>query len=202
MELVLIKSYKQLSLYKKDWLSILEANENRNPYLKYEFLYKLWLNLGQKEGIEIYAVKEHNRIIAFFPFHSKETWFGYMLCFVAHNEVNAMDIIAKERDRDRVIMFVFDELINMKKSVVFSLKGLFENGNTMRNLSKYLQARSMKEYLFVGNNNQLKSKSIYQDFSPYTTKTIFSTNTLRAKSYRNFLWTKEMIISKVKRNST
>lgn len=202
MELVLIKSYKQLSLYEKDWLSILEANENRNPYLEYEFLYKLWLNLGQKEGIEIYAVKEHNRIIAFFPFHSKETWFGYILCFVAQNEFNTMDIIAKERDRDRVIMFVFDELINMKKSVVFSLNGLFENGNTLRNLSKYLQARSMKEYLFVGNNNQLKSKSISQDFSPYTTKTIFSTNTLRAKSYRNFLWTKEMINSKVKRNST
>lgn len=202
MELVLIKSYKQLSLYKKDWLSILEANENRNPYLEYEFLYKLWLNLGQKEGIEIYAVKEHNRIIAFFPFHSKETWFGYILCFVAKNEFNTMDIIAKERDRDRVIMFVFDELINMKKSVVFSLNGLFQNGNTLRNLSKYLQARSMKEYLFVDNNNPLKSKSIYQDFSPYSTKAIFSTNTIRAKSYRNFLWTKEMIISKVKRNST
>lgn len=201
MELVLIKSYKQLSLYEKDWLSILEANENRNPYLEYEFLYKLWVNLGQKEGIEIYAVKEHNRIIAFFPFHSKATWFGYILCFVAQNEVNAMDIIAKVRDRDRVIMFVFDELINMKKSVVFSLNGLFESGNTVRNLSKYLQARSMKEYLLIG-NTQLKSQSISQDFSPYTTKTIFSTNTLRAKSYRNFLWTKEMIISKVKRNST
>ncbi|WP_175496296.1 GNAT family N-acetyltransferase [Psychrobacillus psychrotolerans] len=191
-----------MSLYEKDWLSILEANENRNPYLEYEFLYKLWLNLGQKEGIEIYAVKEHNRIIAFFPFHSKETWFGYILCFVAQNEFNTMDIIAKERDRDRVIMFVFDELINMKKSVVFSLNGLFQNGNTLRNLSKYLQARSMKEYLFVDNNIQLKSKSISRDFSPYTTKTIFSTNTFRAKSYRNFLWTKEMIISKVKRNST
>ncbi|MEK5216614.1 hypothetical protein [Psychrobacillus sp. FSL H8-0487] len=201
MELVLIKSYKQLSLYEKDWLSILEANENRNPFLEYEFLYKLWVNLRQKEGIEIYAVKEHNRIIAFFPFHSKETWFGYILCFVSQNEVNAMDIIAKERDRDRVIMFVFDELINMKKSVVFSLNGLFESGNTVRNLSKYLQARSMKEYLLIG-NTQLKSKSISKDFSPYTTKTIFSTNTLRAKSYRNFLWTKEMIISKVKRNST
>lgn len=200
MELVLIKSYKQLSLYEKDWLSILEANDNRNPYLEYEFLYKLWVNLVQEAGIEIYAVKEHNRIIAFFPFHSKETWFGYLLCFVAQNEVNVMDIIAKERDRDRVIMFVFDELINMKKSVVFTLNGLFENGNTLRNLSKYLQARSMREYLHVG-NTQLKSKNISQD-SEYSTKTIFSTNTLRAKSYRNFLWTKEMIVSKVKRNST
>lgn len=200
MELVLIKSYKQLSLYEKDWLSILEANDNRNPYLEYEFLYKLWVNLVQEEGIEIYAVKEHNRIIAFFPFHSKETWFGYLLCFVAQNEVNVMDIIAKERDRDRVIMFVFDELINMKKSVVFTLNGLFENGNTLHNLSKYLQARSMREYSHVG-NTQLKSKNISQD-SEYSTKTIFSTNTLRAKSYRNFLWTKEMIVSKVKRNST
>lgn len=192
MELVLIKTYKHLSIYEKDWLAILEANQNISPFLEYEFVYNLWEVLGEEKGVEIYAVKEHNRIIAFFPFQVKQTWFGYMLYFIAQDEGNCMDIIAKEREKDRVIMFVFDALINKKKSIVFSLDGLLESGDTLSKLLSYLQARSMK----------LNSKYIPKhDSIKFNTKTIFSTNTIRAKTYRNFLWTKEMVTAKVIRKS-
>lgn len=191
-----------MSIYKKDWVAILEVTQNANPFLEYEFVYNLWEVLGLGNGIEIYAVKEYNRIIAFFPFQLKQTWFGSMLHFIAQDEVNMMDIIAKDMDKERVIMFVFDALIRRKKSIVFFLDGFLGSGNTSRKLSKYLQARSMKEYSRVG-IVQLNSdhKNISKDFSDEsTTKTIFSTNTIRAKTYRNFLWTKEMITSKVIKN--
>ncbi|MFJ7827537.1 hypothetical protein [Psychrobacillus sp. NPDC096623] len=201
MELVLINTYKQLSIYEKDWLAILEANQNTNPFLEYEFVYSLWEVLGEQKGVEIYAVKEHNRIIAFFPFQLKQNWFGYTLYFIAQNEGNCMDIIAKERDKDRVIMFVFDVLIKRKKSIVFSLNGLLESGDTLSKLSRYLQARSMKEYSRV-DAFQLDYKHVPKDFSnEYYTKIIFSTNTLRAKTYRNILWTKEMVTAKFIRKS-
>lgn len=199
MELVLINTHKHLSIHEKDWLAILEANQNTNPFLEYEFVYNLLEVLGEEKGVEIYAVKEHNRIIAFFPFQLKQTWFGYMLYFIAQDEGNCMDIIAKERDKDRVIMFVFDALIKKKKSIVFSLNGLIESGDTLSKLSRYLQARSMKEYSRI-DALQLKSKYFPKDFSnEYNTKTIFSTNTLRAKIYRNLLWAKEMVTAKVMR---
>lgn len=196
LELVLINTCKHLSIYETDWFAILEANQNINPFLEYEFVYRLWEVLGEDKGVEIYAVKEHNRIIAFFPFQLKQTWFGYMLYFIVQDEGNCMDIIAKERDKDRVIMFVFDALIKRKKSIVFSLSGLFESGDTPLKLSNYLQARNMKEqYSCV--NTTVNFESTTKDFlKDYTRKTIFSTNTVRARIYRNFLWTKEMIISK------
>ena len=201
MELILITTCKHLSIYEKEWLAILEANQDVNPFLEYEFVYSLWEFLGEEKGVEIYAVKEHNRIIAFFPFQLKQTWFGYMLYFIAQDEGNCMDIIAKERDKDRVIMFVFDALIKRKKSIVFSLNGLLESGDTLSKLSRYLQARSMKEYSRV-DAIQLNTKYVPKHYSiKYNTKTIFSTNTLRAKTYRNFLWTKEMVTAKVIRKS-
>lgn len=201
MELVLINTYKQLSIYEKEWLAILEATQNTNPFLEYEFVYNLWEVLGQEKGVVIYAVKEHNRIIGFFPFQLKQTWFGYMLYFIAQDEVNGMDFIVKERDKERVIMFVFDALIKRKKSIVFSFNGLLESSGTLNKLSRYLQARNMKEYSRV-DTIQLNSKYIPNDLSTENnSKTIFSTNSLRAKTYRNLLWTKEMITSKVIRNS-
>lgn len=193
LEIVLINTIKHLSIYEKEWVEILVANQNTNPFLEYEFVYNMWEVLGEQKGVEIYAVKEHNRIIAFFPFQFKKTWFGYMLHFIAQDEVKCMDIIAKERDKDRVIMFVFDALINRKRSVVFSLHRVLGSGNTPLKLSTYLQARNIKEQY-----TRVNYERIPQNFSDDSTKKmIFSTNTVRAKTYRNFLWTKEMITSKV-----
>ncbi|KQL33392.1 GNAT family N-acetyltransferase [Psychrobacillus sp. FJAT-21963] len=148
MELILIKSYKHLSVYEKEWSAILEANQNTNPFIEYEFVYNWWQFLGENEEIEIYAVKENNRIIAFFPFQSEKTWFGYMLHFLALGDANYMDIIAKKRDVDRVIMYVFDAIIKKKKSVVFYLHGLLESVDTPFQLSNYLKARNMKEQYY------------------------------------------------------
>ncbi|SDO00405.1 hypothetical protein SAMN05518871_10978 [Psychrobacillus sp. OK028] len=201
MELVFINTFKHLSIYEKEWLAILEANQNTNPFLEYEYVYSLWEALGEEKGVEIYAVKEHNRIIAFFPFQFKQTWFGYKLYFIAQDEGNCMDIIAKDRDKDRIIMFVFDALIKRKKSIVFSLNGLLESGDTLNKLSRYLQARSMKEYSRV-DAFQLNYKYIPKESSnAFYTKVMFSTNTLRAKTYRNILWTKEMVTAKFIRKS-
>lgn len=196
LELVFINTIKHLSIYEKEWLDILVANQNTNPFLEYEFVYNMWGTLGEQKGVEIYAVKEHNRIIAFFPFQFKKTWFGYMLHFIAQDD--CMDIIVKKRDKDRVIMFVFDALIKRKRSVVFSLHSLLDSGDTPLKLSNYLQARNIKEqYRRVG-SPLLTYERIPKNFSDDSTKKmIFSTNTVRAKTYRNFLWTKEMITSKV-----
>ncbi|MFE6169864.1 GNAT family N-acetyltransferase [Viridibacillus arvi] len=145
MELIQITAYMDLGRHEKEWSAILEENNNTNPFIEYEFVYNWWRFLGKDEKVEIYAVKENDRIIAFFPFQLEKTWYGYILHFLALGDANYMDIIARKRDLDRVIMFVFDALIKEKKSIVFYLHGLLETVETHSKLSNYLKARNMKE---------------------------------------------------------
>ncbi|MGF9975408.1 GNAT family N-acetyltransferase [Viridibacillus arvi] len=145
MELIQITAYMDLGRYEKEWSAILEENNNTNPFIEYEFVYNWWRFLGKDEKVEIYAVKENDRMIAFFPFQLEKTWYGYILHFLALGDANYMDIIARKRDLDQVIMFVFDALIKEKKSIVFYLHGLLETVGTHSKLSNYLKARNMKE---------------------------------------------------------
>jgi hypothetical protein len=200
LELILIKSYKHLSLYEKDWTTILEENQDTNPFMRFEFVYNWWKCSDDNQNIEIYAVKEHKGIIAFFPFQSKKTWFGNKVYFLATDKANYMDIVAKNRDKNRVIMFTLDKLIKNKKSIVFYLNGLLESKGTPSRISDYCNARSLKEQYF-------RSEIPYRDLDGNSSneldicsrKTIFSTNTIRARTYRNYLWTKEKITSKSKK---
>ncbi|WP_277585644.1 GNAT family N-acetyltransferase [Psychrobacillus antarcticus] len=148
MKLISIKSYSHLEVYKQDWNKIIEDIENTNPFIEYEFVYNWWRILGSKENVEIIAIEEHNRMIAFFPFQFKKTWYGYMANFLALGIANYMDIIVRKSDASRAIMFAFDELIKMKKSIVFSLHGLLESTDTPFAITQYLNARNMKERHF------------------------------------------------------
>ena len=148
MKLISIKSYTHLEVYEQDWKKITEEIENTNPFIEYEFVYNWWKILGQQYNVEILAVQEHNRIIAFFPFQFKKTWFGHMANFLALGEANYMDIIVRKINASRVIMFALDELIRTKKSIVFQLHGLLESTTTPYALSQYLNARNMKERHF------------------------------------------------------
>lgn len=186
LELILIKSYKHFSIYEKEWKAILIESKNTNPFMEYEYVYNWWKSLVKEINIEIHAVKENNRVIAFFPFHLSKTWFGYKIQFFPYEGANFVGISAKQSDMDRVIMFTFDALIHHKNSAIFQLEGLEEDGKTSAKLSSYLKARSIKEQSF----------QIVTPYENYKRTTIFATNTLTAKLYRNFLWTKEKINSK------
>ncbi|MGB2873209.1 GNAT family N-acetyltransferase [Psychrobacillus psychrotolerans] len=148
MKLISIKSYTHLEVYEEDWNKITGDNKNTNPFIEYQFVYNWWKILGAQENVEILAVQEHNRIIAFFPFQFQKKWFGYIAHFLALGITNYMDIIARKSDVSRTIMFALDEVINSKKSIVFYLHGLLESTNTPHELSKYLHARNMKERHF------------------------------------------------------
>jgi len=148
LKLISIKSYTHLEVYEQDWKKITEDNENTNPFIEYEFVYNWWRILGLQKDVEILAVQDHNRIIAFFPFQFQKTWFGYMAHFLALGIANYMDIIVKNSDASRAIMFALDELIKSKKSIVFYLHGLLESTNTPYTISQYLNARSLKECNF------------------------------------------------------
>ena len=203
MELIKIISYKHLELYERDWTTILDINENTNPFIEFKFVYNWWKRLGDKQCIEIYAVKENKRMIAFFPFQTHKKWYGYLMHFMALQEASYMGFISKKVDLSRVIMFVMDEIIHEKRSVVFHLHGILESSVTPFSLSQYLMARNIKERYFRVDSfhendrdeSTMKEKESsnfhWQTDADYIRKIIFSTNTFRARIYRNLLWAKE-----------
>ncbi|QFF99869.1 hypothetical protein PB01_14120 [Psychrobacillus glaciei] len=187
MELIQIKTLKHLEVFKKEWNAILEENKNDNPFIEYVFISNWWRLKELQEKVEIYAVKEHNRIIAFFPFQVKKKRSTYVFHFIGHSDADYMDFIVKKVDLKRTIMFTLDELIRLKKSIVVSLHGLLESSSTIDSLSEYLIARNLKfrDYRIESPSFEFENTRII----------IFSTNTVNAKMHRNFLWTKEWSLS-------
>lgn len=144
MELFLIKSYKHLSLYKKEWSAILAFNENINPYIEHEFIYNWWSQLASEKHIEIYGVRENMKVIAFFPFEIMKRYGIVMMKLLNIEESPYMDFVVKNRDLERLLMFVLDGILLNKKEVVFHIDKLDENGATSEKVNNYLKARSLK----------------------------------------------------------
>lgn len=212
MELIHIKTPKHLEVFEKDWNAILKESNNDNPFIEYRFIYNWWRFIGLQEEVEIYAVKEHKRIIAFFPFQVKRMHFGFMVQFMALNVASYMDFIVKKVDKNRSIMFAMDEIIKLKKRIVFYLHGFIESSETLSSLSDYLLARNLKvRYYRIGippfdleNISKLDTSLDYELSNivknvafDHTRKMIFSTNTIKAKKYRDFLWLREWTLSKI-----
>ncbi|SES17203.1 hypothetical protein SAMN05518872_10575 [Psychrobacillus sp. OK032] len=186
MELILIKSYNHFKFFEKDWITILDENQNTNPFIEYENVSNWLKHSDGKTEIEIYAVKEHNRVIAFFPFQLKKTWFGNVFQFLTVGDTYYVDIIARNRDMKRIIMYGLDNIISQKKNAVFLLQGKVEGGATFDNLSDYLRARNLKE-------QTAQMITSEEEVDENRRKIIFSTNTVKAKTYLNLLLLKEKV---------
>lgn len=143
MKLIQITSMEQLKEYREDWSFILEANQNSNPFIEFAWVYEWWKHLGDEHQMEINAVQQDDKIIAFFPFVLKNRWFGYTYNFMAFGQANYMDFIVLEHLLDSTIEFVFDEIIQKRKNVVFYLHGLLESSKTSNSLKGYLKKRKL-----------------------------------------------------------
>ncbi|MFC5602544.1 GNAT family N-acetyltransferase [Sporosarcina koreensis] len=141
MELIRITSLNQLDQYRDDWSLILEENQNTNPFIEFVWIYEWWKHFGDEYDVEIMLVKLDDKPIGFFPFIHKRQWFGHMYTFVAFGIANYMDFVVYNHLLDDVIEFVFDEIIKVKKNVVFYLHGLLESEKTHESLETYLQRR-------------------------------------------------------------
>lgn len=142
MELVQITSIEQLRPYKDDWSFILEENQNTNPFIEFVWIYEWWKHLGDESPVEIIVVKKNEKPVAFFPFLCKKGLFGYTYTFMAFGQANYMDFVVYDHLLDSVIEFVFDEIIRIRKNVVFYLHGLLESSRTPNSLEAYLQNRN------------------------------------------------------------
>lgn len=144
MNLIKITSVDQLKDYQEEWSLILESIDNTNPFIEFEWLYEWWRYLGQEKNIEIIAVRQNDRFIAFFPFSYTKKILGYEYNFMALGQANYMDFIAYKDVLDSAIEFVFDYLMDHRKKVLFNLHGLLESSKTPNSLESYLRKRGLE----------------------------------------------------------
>ena len=141
MKLIQITSTEQLKEFRDDWSLILEENQNSNPFIEFVWIYEWWKHLGDEHHMEIIAVQQGDRIVAFFPFLYKKRWYGYTYNFMALGQANYMDFVVNEHLLDSAIEFVIDEIIRKRKHVVFYLHGLLESSKTPKSLEAYFEKR-------------------------------------------------------------
>lgn len=140
----MIKSFKHLSLYEKEWTSILDANGNTNSFLEFHFIYNWWKYLSDGKNIEIYSVRENQKVIGFFPFEIIKKQKVTFVQTLAIQGCPYLDFVVKNRDLDRVLMFVMDGIILNKQRAVFYFNSLRNSGLTQIKLTNYMKARSFK----------------------------------------------------------
>ena len=142
MRLVRITSIEEFKDYQHDWSSLLEEKQNTNPFIEFPWIYEWWKHIGQEKSVEIIAVEDNSRFIAFLPLVIQKKWFGDCYTFVAFGDANYMDIIALNHQLEIVIEFIFDQIMSEKKNVVFHFHGLLESSKTSAFLEAYLQIRN------------------------------------------------------------
>lgn len=148
LQLIRIRTDDELMWYKDIWDEILEAEDNDNPFIEFAWFYNWWQIVGRRERVELYAVEENGTIIAFFPFLVRLRWGVRIYAFVGENIANYSGVVAKKEWLLPATTFVFDQLIEKYKHLIFSFHGLLESKNSTKVIEQYFVERQLRPSIF------------------------------------------------------
>lgn len=149
-----ITKLSELNKYEEHWSRLLNMKKNNNPFIEYPWIYLWWEHFGESQNVEIIVVKEHDEVIAFFPFCYKKYGPIYIYHLIAFGQSNYMDFIYTVPNLEPLLESVINHLVRSKKHIVFYLHGLLKSSTSNGAISSYLTA------------NQ-KRFSNYQVITPY-----------------------------------
>ncbi|MEQ6357280.1 GNAT family N-acetyltransferase [Lysinibacillus sp. M3] len=148
MQLIRIRTDDELMWYKDIWDGILEAEGNDNPFIEFAWFYNWWQIVGRRERVELYAVEENGAIIAFFPFTIRLRWGVRIYAFAGENIANYSGVIAEKEWLFPATTFVFDQLIEKYKHLLFSFHGLLESKDSTKVIEQYFVERQLRPSIF------------------------------------------------------
>ncbi|MCL1697378.1 GNAT family N-acetyltransferase [Lysinibacillus sp. BPa_S21] len=148
LQLIRIRTDVELMWYKDIWDEILATEDNDNPFIEFAWFYNWWQIVGRRERVELYAVEENGAIIAFFPFLVRLRWGVRIYAFVGENMANYSGIVAKKEWLLPATSFVFDQLIEKYKHLLFSFHGLLESKDSTKVLEQYFIERQLRPRIF------------------------------------------------------
>lgn len=165
VQLIRIRTDDELTLYKEIWDNILASEHNDNPFIEYAWFYNWWKFIGNKERVELYAVKKEDDIIAFFPFTVRKQWGVVMYAFAGENTANYSGIVARNKWKLPTATFVFEEIIKKHRHLIFSFHGLLESGESSKVIEQYFVEKQIQPSIFRVITPYLAFNEI--DFSSY-----------------------------------
>ncbi|MFJ8458950.1 GNAT family N-acetyltransferase [Lysinibacillus xylanilyticus] len=148
LQLIRIRTDDELMWYKDIWDEILAAEVNDNPFIEFAWFYNWWQIVGRRARVELYAVEENGHIIAFFPFTVRLRWGIRIYSFTGENIANYSGVVAKKEWLLPAITFVFDQLIERHKHVIFSFHGLLESKESTKVIEQYFVERQLHPSIF------------------------------------------------------
>ncbi|MGE8036787.1 GNAT family N-acetyltransferase [Lysinibacillus sp. NPDC093692] len=148
LQLIRIRTDDELMWYKDIWDGILEAEGNDNPFIEFAWFYNWWQIVGRRERIELYAVEENGTIIAFFPFTVRLRWGVRIYAFAGENIANYSGVVAEKEWLFSATTFVFDQLIEKYKHLLFSFHGLLESKDSTKVIEQYFVERQLRPSIF------------------------------------------------------
>lgn len=148
LQLIRIRTDDELMWYKEIWDAILEEENNDNPFIEFAWFYNWWQIVGRRERVELYAVEENGTIIAFFPFLVRLRWGVRIYAFAGENIANYSGVVAKKEWLLPATTFVFDQLIEKYKHLLFSFHGLLESKDSTKVIEQYFIERQLRPSIF------------------------------------------------------
>ncbi|MBB4824896.1 CelD/BcsL family acetyltransferase involved in cellulose biosynthesis [Sporosarcina luteola] len=144
MELTRLTTLKQLDEVKNDWARILSDNENSNPFIEFEWVFRWMKHIGTNKQVEIIAVKSGEDYIGFFPFLKRKQRYWTRYEMMGAGQSNYMDFIVPHDRLDEILPFVLEKLLNDGKQNIFTLHGILESSPTYATLANLLGQNGYK----------------------------------------------------------
>lgn len=129
VDIKVIDSLQALASCREDWNQILAENQNDNPFIEFEWVYR-WLTffLGDHE-LCCYVAEHEGKRVAFLPMIKKKTAFCSYIQFAGFGQANYMDIVALPAWKDQAIRRIVAELRQRRRTVI-KLHGLLDSLGT------------------------------------------------------------------------
>ena len=131
--------------YKEKWQQIINSNKSDNPFLEFDLLYTWWKTIGKNEVIKIFVCTLDGIVQGFRPLQLISTKQGKQYQFMGNLDLNYMDFVILEENKQHIIPAFLNELLDGEQAVTLELRGVEEASST----NEILEHTCMKErYLY------------------------------------------------------
>lgn len=175
MDIEIVKDIEKLRLYKDKWQEILHDQSNENPFIELDWVISWWHYFGKHHELFVIVLKDSNTIIGFCPFMITKKWGYKELTFVGKPHASYMDIIIRNKYKEKAILLVMDFLFQLPGKYLYNFFGLFEESTSHKVINHYLHERKIPFFTYT---LSCCYQNINNDFSSYIKKH-FSSKTLR-----------------------
>ena len=165
MQFTIVRNMEDIEIYEEQWKRILLKNNNRNPFIEYEWIRLWWRYLGNGHELFIIVISLNSAIIGFCPFMLTKKGICAEVNFIGYLDICYMDFIIFDYFRKSAIEELLNYLTEINKNYVFNLHGMAENGVDYQVIEQYFAKRRLSSIVCKFESRYIDTSS--GDFDSY-----------------------------------